>query len=156
MSASTYISPTFLWSFFVPIRMLLLSITFFRISYWVPEVGVYAIGISILFFLIYLYRFLYIVTTRYTFNSDHIKYTRGILGIREDYINYYRIKDIRVYRSVPMRIIGVMEVTLITSDKSEPVLNLRGIPTCNVHEVLRNEVELSRRESGVYEVDTSF
>lgn len=153
MSKRTTISPSLLWAVIFPIRTLLFAILFVRLGLWIPTYSRIFFLISLPLFLYYIYRVLYIATTKYELNADHIRYTRGLLGIKDDYINYYRIKDLRRYRSLFMRIIGVMEVTLITSDRSEPILTLKGLPLSNVQEYLRNEVEMARLRNGVYEVD---
>jgi hypothetical protein len=46
-----------------------------------------------------------------------------------------------------------MNLQLITSDKTDPILNLKGIPKSDVFQLIRENVEEQRRIKGVREFD---
>jgi hypothetical protein len=52
-----------------------------------------------------------------------------------------------------MRLFNIMNLQLITSDKTDPILNLKGIPKSDVFQLIRENVEEQRRIKGVREFD---
>ena len=109
--------------------------------------------VSWLILTIYIYKFLCIRMITYTITQDSIIIKRGVFNRTTNYINFYRIKDFRIYRSFFARIIGVMDVTLMSSQRFNKLLTMSGIPNSNLVEILRNQVEEGRRTNRVYEVD---
>ena len=82
----------------------------------------------------------------------------GFLNIRDEEILLYRIRDINTTRTLWQRLFGVGTVTVVSSDKSMPVLVLKNIkdPTM-VKELLHRQVEEMkiRRRVRVGEIMTS-
>lgn len=109
--------------------------------------------ISWLILMIYIYQFLCLRMITYTITQDSIIIKRGVFTRKTNYINFYRIKDFRIYRSFFARIIGVMDVTLISSQRFSKSLTMTGIPNSRLVENLRSQVEEGRRTNRVYEVD---
>lgn len=99
------------------------------------------------------YRLLLIRATRYQVSRSQIKMRRGLLHQVTDYTELYRVKDFRVRRSLWFRLLGLMHVTLYTSDVSNRVLQLRGLRHSNLPDVLRDLVEEARTRKRVYEID---
>jgi len=52
-----------------------------------------------------------------------------------------------------MKVFGIMNVTLYTSDKTTPILKLKGISKSNIIDVIRLKVENQRKLKGVREFD---
>ena len=103
--------------------------------------------------MIILYRILYWSLVSYEISPEQIKYTRGILQRRIDFLEMYRIKDFDQRQSLIMNMLGIMHIRLMTSDISHPMLEMKGIPTSNIADVLRALVEQSRKENRVYAID---
>jgi hypothetical protein len=70
-----------------------------------------------------------------------------------DFLEMYRVKDFDQRQSLIMNILGIMHIRLMTSDISHPMLEMKGIPTSNIADVLRALVEQSRKENRVYAID---
>lgn len=107
-----------------------------------------------LFLLIYLYKVIYLTKTTYSFQNEHLEITKGLFSIQNDYVQYYRIKDLKRFRSFGARLINTMDLTLITSDKFNRSILMYGIP--NDRELpneIRNLIEKERANKRVYEVD---
>lgn len=121
--------------------------------FFVPNLALITIGISSLFVLTYIYRYLLIRSIKYDISEDQLNYTRGVFSIRTDYIELYRVKDFSKTRSFVLRIINAMSITLDTSDKSHPRFHMIGIPKSNLLETLRDLVEQARIDKRVFEVD---
>jgi uncharacterized membrane protein YdbT with pleckstrin-like domain len=100
-----------------------------------------------------IYRIIYWRLVRYEISTSQIKYRRGVFQLKVDFLELYRVKDFDQRQSFIMRLLRIMHVKLMTSDKSHPVLELTGIPVSNIPDVLRKLVETSRKINRVYEVD---
>ena len=96
--------------------------------------------------------------TRYALSEDRLFQSIGFLNIRDEEILLYRIRDINTTRTLWQRLFGVGTVTVVSSDKSMPVLVLKDIkdPTM-VKELLHRQVEEMkiRRRVRVGEIMTS-
>jgi len=90
---------------------------------------------------------------RYEISPEQIKYTRGVLQVKIDFLEMYRIKDFDQRQSLIMSMLGIMHIRLMTSDISHPMLVMKGIPKSNIADVLRELIEQSRRENRVYAID---
>ena len=96
--------------------------------------------------------------TRYSFSEDRLFLSEGFLSIKDDEILLYRIRDITTSRSLWQRLFGVGTVTVVSSDKTMPNLELKNIKNpLQVKELLHRQVEEMkiRRRVRVGEVMTS-
>ena len=80
--------------------------------------------------------------TRYSMSEDRLFLSVGFLSIKDEEILLYRIRDISVTRTLGQRLFGVGTITANSSDKSNPVLEIKNIkdPTA-VKELLHTQVE---------------
>lgn len=80
--------------------------------------------------------------TRYGLSEDRLFLSVGFLSIRDEEVLLYRIRDISVTRKLGQRLFGVGTITVNSSDKSNPVLEIKNIknPTA-VKELLHSQVE---------------
>lgn len=96
--------------------------------------------------------------TRYALSEDRLFLTQGLLNIRDDELLLYRVRDIITSRNLWQRIFGVGTVTVVSSDKSSPKLELKNIKApLDVKEKLHAQVEetKNRRRVRVGEIMTS-
>ena len=147
------IFPTSLYAFLKPLFFVILGFGLIALGIIFFRFRATIIPLSIPFFLIYFYKALYIKTTKYEISAQQIKHTRGVFSIKTDYLELYRVKDFGEHRSFLMRLLAVMKVTLITSDKSDPIFEMNGIPKSNITKVLRELVETNRVKKRVFEID---
>lgn len=80
--------------------------------------------------------------TRYALSDDRLFLSVGFLSIHDEEVLLYRIRDISVKRTLGQRIFGVGTITVSSSDKSNPVLELKNVknPT-TVKELIHENVE---------------
>lgn len=80
--------------------------------------------------------------TRYALSDDRLFLSVGFLNIHDEEVLLYRIRDISVKRTLGQRIFGVGTITVSSSDKSNPVLELKNVknPT-TVKELIHENVE---------------
>ena len=80
--------------------------------------------------------------TRYWMSEDRLFTSVGFLNLRDDEILLYRVRDLDTNRTLWQRLFGVGTVTVISSDKSQPVLALKNIKDpIMAKELLHKQVE---------------
>ena len=80
--------------------------------------------------------------TRYALSDDRLFLSVGFFSIRDEEILLYRIRDISCRRSLWQRIFGVGTITVTSSDKTTPTLQLKNVKKpLQVKELLHHQVE---------------
>ncbi len=86
--------------------------------------------------------------------SERIRIYEGILNQKINEVELYRVKDTRLEKPFWMRIFGLSNIIMQTSDRSLPevsILAVRG--GVEIREKLRKQVEMLRDQKRVREVD---
>lgn len=87
--------------------------------------------------------------TKYSLTKDRLFCEVGLLSTKYEEILLYRIRDIQLKRNFGQKLLGVGTITLLSSDKTTPVLELKNIKRAyEVKELLHKQVEemkLTRR-----------
>lgn len=100
------------------------------------------------------WRWLVTRCTVYEITTERILFTRGVLSKHTDTLELYRVKDIRVEQPFFLRLFGLCNVVLHTSDHTTPIFVLPAVETkAGLQDVLRKHVELRRDVKRVREVD---
>lgn len=80
--------------------------------------------------------------TRYCLSEDRLFISEGFLTLKDDEILLYRVRDIDTRRSLWQRLFGVGTVTVLSSDKTMPSLELKNIKDpVFVKELIHKQVE---------------
>ena len=80
--------------------------------------------------------------TRYMLSEDRLFISVGLLSIKDDEVLLYRVRDIDTKRTLWQRLFGVGTVTVMSSDKTMPVLTLKNIKDpLMVKELIHKQVE---------------
>ena len=83
--------------------------------------------------------------TCYKVNEERLTIKKGLLHTETDEILLYRIMDIKLVRKLGQKIFGVGTITLYSSDKSCPKLDLKNIKHSDkVRRFLGNLIEKQR------------
>ena len=109
--------------------------------------------LSIILTLRIIYGLIYFKMLRYDLYRDRLISKKGVFTYHLDFLELYRIKDYTVYQSFFMRVFNMMTIQLVTSDRTTPILNLKGIPKSDIFHLIRENVEEQRRIKGVREFD---
>jgi uncharacterized membrane protein YdbT with pleckstrin-like domain len=99
------------------------------------------------------YRLLYIRGISYLICPEVIRLTRGIFFKRTDQLEMYRVKDYIVTQPLPLRLCGLMNLTLKGTDPENPVICLKGIPESGLVDIIRNHVQEARKNNNIYEIN---
>ena len=137
-------------SFVINLIMDLLSIfVIFCIIFF--NVPIYFIALPILFML---WNFLSIKTTVYQLTTERLKVSHGILNKKINELELYRVKDYRIEQPLHLRLFGLGNIILDTSDKSNPVMILRAVPSSEeLLNSIRKNVEERRSSKSIREID---
>ena len=88
--------------------------------------------------------------TRYSLSSDRLFMSVGFLTIRDEEILLYRIRDINTKRTLWQRLFGVGTITIASSDKSMPLLEIKNVrDPMTVKELIHENVEVAKRKHRV-------
>ena len=147
------LKPTFLFAILKSLPILIFSLGLIILAYYFPYLSQYLFLASILPILIIAYNVLLITSRKYIVENEQIIFKRGVFTITEDFLELYRVKDYKVIKSFPFRLINVMKIILDTSDKTHPKFVITGIPKSNITSEIRKLVEINRRARGVREFD---
>ena len=96
--------------------------------------------------------------TRYAVSDDRLFLSTGLLNIKDEEILLYRVRDLSLSRSLGQRIFGVGTIVVTSSDKSQPVLQIKNVKDpAGVKELIHTQVEEMkiRRRVRVNEISTS-
>jgi uncharacterized membrane protein YdbT with pleckstrin-like domain len=111
-----------------------------------------------------IYRYLQTRFTIYSLSETRITLTVGILSQTINETELYRIRDYMIHKPFFLRIFGLGNLELRTSEKTQTKENLYGIlkPKIifhgiknpeNLKNLLRDKVEIARKKTGTKEVD---
>ena len=92
--------------------------------------------------------------TIYELTDQIYREKTGVLSQKIEELELYRVRDYSVDKPFLMRLFGVGNLTLITSDKTNPRVYMRAIRNVeNVRDTFRKHVEEARKATGTKEVD---
>lgn len=93
-------------------------------------------------------------TTSYELTSQRLKIGSGILNRKLDELELFRVKDYAMDQPLFLRMLGLGNLTLVTSDASTPTVSIKAIPQVEaVRELLRQAVQSERDRKRVRELD---
>ncbi len=115
--------------------------------------GMSAIGL-VLPLILWLVRWWITKSTSYELTSQRLKIGTGILNRKLDELELFRVKDYAMDQPLFLRLVGLGNLTLVTSDASTPTVAIRAIANVeDVREKLRNAVQAERDRKRVREMD---
>ena len=101
-----------------------------------------------------LWRYLTLKFFRYKVTTERVGLSRGVLTKRTDSIELYRVKDTTLIEPFFLRLFGLSDVVLNSSDRTTPLLVLHAVPNgLALREQIRANVERLRVQKSVREVD---
>ena len=90
----------------------------------------------------------------YEISTERLKLSRGVISKRHDDLELYRVKDTTLEEPLALRMFGLGNILLDTSDRSTPQVRIHAIRDArHVREILRTNIEELRTKKKVREVD---
>jgi len=100
------------------------------------------------------FRFLKVNSRQYRLTSERLLITEGILSKATDSLELYRVKDLRIVQPFLLRLLGLENIELMTSDKTTGDIVLDAIPqSASLGDQCRNYVEACRQSKGTREIE---
>lgn len=101
-----------------------------------------------------IWRYLTVRCQTFELTTERLRITTGVINQNIDEVELYRVKDMIVERKWWMRLTGLGNVHLETSDRSLPQVDIPAIRDCiGLREALRKKVEAMRDKKRVREMD---
>ncbi len=115
--------------------------------------ALYLILLSIPFVVLGLYKYFLIISSTFYLSDQQLIIQRGVFTKTVNYLELYRIKDILVEQPFWMKALGLMNITLLSFDKEESLLVLKGIKISDLPQSIRNHVQECRQRNKVLTID---
>ena len=129
----------------------LATVGIFYLSFWKWIPGVGFAGIPVIYALC---RWLAVGAHRFELTSERLLTSRGFLSRTTDCLELYRVKDMRIVEPFRLRLFGLENVELMTSDETSPVIVVDHIPSSlRLADKIRAQVEACRVTKGTREVE---
>ena len=96
-----------------------------------------------------LWAYLEVVSVHYTITTKEIIVRKGLFSRRNDYFDIKRLRDVVLLQPFFLRLFGLGNVELITSDATDPQLLLIGVPEPEyLVRLIRSAAEKELKEAG--------
>ncbi|KXS54996.1 MAG: membrane protein [Marinobacter sp. T13-3] len=103
---------------------------------------------------IMIWKWLVVRNTQYALTTERLRTRHGVLNKRTDDLELYRVRDYRVERPFFLRLFGLGNLIMDTSDTTHPTVTIQAIPNAEaLSNKLRRQVEHCRMQKNVREVD---
>lgn len=103
-----------------------------------------------------IWQFLITNCISYELTTERLNVNTGVFSKRFDAVELYRVKDTRITQSFFQRMCGLATVTIVSSDRTTPIVHLLSIPMTAANEIresIRKLSESLRQLKGVREID---
>ena len=128
-----------------------LAILFLSFIVWLWPPGVGFVGIPVIYALC---RWLAVGAQHFELTSERLITSRGFLSRTTDSLELYRVKDMRIIEPLRLRLFGLENIELMTSDETSPVVVIDHIPSrLRLADKIRAQVEACRVAKGAREVE---
>jgi uncharacterized membrane protein YdbT with pleckstrin-like domain len=131
--------------------LLILGILFgtLVVEFWPPGIGF--VGIPILYIFL---RRMAVRSQVFELTSERLLTSRGVLSRTTDSLELYRVKDMRIVQPLALRMVGLENIVLMTSDETSPKVVIDHIPaSLHLADQIRTHVEACRVSKGAREVE---
>lgn len=112
-----------------------------------------SLGLLVFEFLVCLTRYVMLVSRKWIIGDETLCSVRGVLARHTDYIELYRIVDYKESQTLLQRLMGIKTVTVFSTDRSDAVMDMRGVPADeDVIGYIREKVEKCKTDKRIYEI----
>ena len=99
------------------------------------------------------YRLVYLKRIRYRVGSERLVFNHGVFLRSVGYIEHYRVVDFQERQSLMQQIFGLKNVTVFSTDRTTPQLEMTGLPKrIDIVDIIRERVEYNRKTKGIHEI----
>lgn len=95
------------------------------------------------------YKYAFILSHSYYITDQQLIIERGVFTKTVNYLDLYRVKDIKVSQPFLTKMVNLMNVTLLSFDTTEPILTMKGVKTSSIVQTIRNHVQECRQRNKI-------
>jgi uncharacterized membrane protein YdbT with pleckstrin-like domain len=140
--------------FLYAVLTVIIAVGAVALGHLVPLVGPLFLVLLLLPLFLVLKEFLQTRSVIYELTTERLKTTTGIFSKITDTLELYRVKDLETRQPFFLRLMGLEDVHLQTSDSSSPVVVISAVPKAlGLGDKTRNAVEAIRMQKRVREID---
>jgi uncharacterized membrane protein YdbT with pleckstrin-like domain len=129
--------------------LLCLTLILLPIAY---EIYPYLIFLALILAILTVYRYLKLYSVRYLISPEVLRVRTGIFFRQTESMELFRIKDYVITQPFWMQMAGLMNLRLFTTDDTNHLLTLTGIPFSNLTDNLRELVQQARLKNKIIEI----
>jgi len=138
------------WPFFFA-AVAALAILFLTFIVWMWPPGAGFVGVPVIYALC---RWLSVGAQRFELTTERLLSSVGFLSRTTDSLELYRVKDMRIIQPLRLRLFGLENIELMTSDETSPMIVIDHIPSrIRLLDKIRAQVEACRVAKGTREVE---
>lgn len=116
-------------------------------------VGIAMTSLAVFLLIILLVRYVLLVSVKWMVEDETLCRMKGVFSKQTDYIEMYRITDYMENQSFLQRLFGVKTVTVYSTDRSDSVTDILGVPAdMDLIGIIREKVEKCKKEKRIYEI----
>ena len=131
--------------------LLAFGILFASFVVWLWPPGIGFLGVPAIYALC---RWLAVTNQLFELTSERLLTSHGFLSRTTDSLELYRVKDMRICQPFALRLFGLENIELMTSDLTTPRVIIDHIPsTLRLADKIRDQVEACRQTKGAREVE---
>ena len=98
-------------------------------------------------------RLVMLLAQKWIIGEETICRMRGVISQETDFIELYRIVDYKESQSFLQRLMGIKTVTVYSTDRSDSVIEIKGVPAKeDVVGYIREHVEKCKIDKKIYEI----
>ena len=102
--------------------------------------------------IILLCRYLQLTRMKFIISDEQMRYEYGILSLKCDYIELYRVVDYSEQRTFVQQLLGLKTISIYSGDRTCPRLDIIGVPEDqNLIRTIRERVEYNKRMANIHE-----
>lgn len=132
--------------------VLVLSATLFCFIFY-PRYALYPSSLFLALMCFGVYRWSYLQSYVWEIRQEEIIQRVGVIAITTDHVEMYRIVDYQETQTFFQRLLGVKTVVLISTDRLNNTLAIKGQPTkSQLMHIIRERVELCKTKKRIYEI----
>lgn len=106
-----------------------------------------------LLFLYLLGRFWFYKSVKWEITRTQIKITHGVLRRSTNYVELYRVVDFAEEQTFIQQMLGLKDVYILSSDRTEPALRIFGISShMDIINEIKPLVKQARKDNHIYEI----
>jgi uncharacterized membrane protein YdbT with pleckstrin-like domain len=104
--------------------------------------------------LVYLWKCVVLHYIKWNYENESIVCESGVFNVLTNEVEYFRIKDVILYRPLLYRLVGLSKIVLKTSDRTLPYVVLNGVTNGKrKRDMFRLFAKQYRKKEGVREFD---